>query len=319
MAYVRLDDQIAHHPKVLRAGAEAAWLWACAIAYCNRQLTDGAVPAEALATMGTFRTPVRKLAATLVAVGLFDADGDQFRVHDYLAANPDKATVLERLREAADRKAAYRARKGKPDTTPPGRKRDANVHMGQASPSTQDTAETGASSRASRTSSPPPPINQLPTDTECVSVVAHTIATRPASDWGASPAKKFSPNLAHKARRDGLSVPQFLHAELLSKLATPDERALLAWYVATEAAYDGKAIGETALQFWRARFAEWQGTTGPRKVAGLMGGGRVATAASSVVVIDPNYNGQPYRFHCGHTPTCATWPQCRDAQAEVAS
>lgn len=118
MAYVKLDDQIAHHPKVLRAGAEAAWLWACAIAYCNRQLTDGHVPAAALATMGAFRTPPRKLAATLVAVGLFDLEGDDYRVHDYLSHNPDKATVHQRMRDAAQRTAASRERRVHAPVTP---------------------------------------------------------------------------------------------------------------------------------------------------------------------------------------------------------
>jgi len=42
--------------------------------------------------------------------------------------------------------------------------------------------------------------------------------------------------------------------------------------------------------------------------------GRTSGAVStSVPVIDPDYNGAPYRVHCDHTPTCTTWPQCRDA------
>ena len=92
---------------MLRAGAEAAWLWACAIAYCNRQLTDGIVPAEALGTMGSFKTPVRRLADALVHVGLFDQATDGYIVHDYLRHNPDRVTVQQRKRDAADR--SYRA------------------------------------------------------------------------------------------------------------------------------------------------------------------------------------------------------------------
>ena len=110
MAYVLLDDQIAAHPKVLKAGAEAAWMWACAIAYCNRQLTDGLVPAEALPTMGTFKTAPAKLAARLVDVGLFERDGDGYRVHDYLAHNPDKGTVQARRAASSARQAAHRSR-----------------------------------------------------------------------------------------------------------------------------------------------------------------------------------------------------------------
>jgi hypothetical protein len=153
MAYVKLDDQIAHHPKVLRAGAEAAWLWAVSIAYCNRQLTDGHVPAAALSTMGSFRTPPRKLAAALVAVGLFEIDGDGYQVHDYLSHNPDKATVQQRMRDAAQRTAASRERRGHAPVTPA---------------SQRDITVTGASSRGTRTSSTPTPLllRRLPTTTQ---------------------------------------------------------------------------------------------------------------------------------------------------------
>jgi hypothetical protein len=52
------------------------------------------------------------------------------------------------------------------------------------------------------------------------------------------------------------------------------------------------------------------------KVAGLAGGGVPANRVSvGVHVIDPDYNGAEYRFHCGHSPACTTWPQCRDREA----
>ena len=257
MAFVKLDDQIAHHPKVLRAGAEAAWLWACAIAYCNRQLTDGYVPAAALATMGAFRTSPKRLAAVLVSVELFEVDGDGYRVHDYLSHNPDRVTVQQRMRDASDRKSRSRARVSR---------------MSQC-----DTNETAASSRAHVPTPTPTPTPTTHSKSECVDAQArdtHTLTEPPpptpaaaetTPDWGGSPTRRLSPHQAWHATRKGLSVPQFLHDELLSRMAVPDEPALLAWYVETERAYDGRAIGETALVFWRARFAEWQPSTGRRK------------------------------------------------------
>lgn len=155
MPYVQLDDQIAQHPKVLRAGAEAAWLWACAIAYCNRQLTDGYVPTEALATMGAFRTPVRKLATTLVSVGLFDQVDAGYRIHDYLAQNPDRSTVLQRRALAADRKARQR------DRVVRGRGGHAGVTAGHPRDGHEDTSVTVASSRG-RVPTPTP----TPTDND---------------------------------------------------------------------------------------------------------------------------------------------------------
>lgn len=256
MAYVQLDDQIAQHPKVLRAGAEAAWLWACAIAYCNRQLTDGHIPAAALGTFGTFKTPVRKLAAVLIEVGLFDQVGPDYLVHDYLRHNPDRATVHTRMKAATDRKATYRARRSQRDNAITGRAGDAGVPVGHQ----RDTGGTGASSRATRTDS-------TPTPTPCVSSrdveePEPRAAVVPFDrDWGALPTQRRQKHCAWEATRRGLSVPQFLHEELLSKMATPDEAALLRWYASTEAAFTGRDIGEDALAFWRSRFREWRGTT----------------------------------------------------------
>lgn len=116
MPYVQLDDQIANHPKILKAGPEAAWLWAVAIAYCQNQLTDGYVTREALDSLPGFkhRKP-RQLAERLVEAkkpggqhGLFERRGEDYAVHDYLAHNPSRGVVLERRRKAAERKAKER-------------------------------------------------------------------------------------------------------------------------------------------------------------------------------------------------------------------
>jgi hypothetical protein len=305
MAYVKLDDQIAHHPKVLRAGAEAAWLWAVSIAYCNRQLTDGHVPAAALSTMGAFRTPTRKLAATLVSVGLFEVDGDGYQVHDYLSHNPDKATVQQRMRDAAQRTAASRARHGHAAVTP----------MSQ-----RDIAVTGVSSRATRTDSDSDSIPHLTTAPKsgAVDALGRPMLVSFDDDYGAMPTRKRNPAMAWEGQREGLGVPDKLHRDLLSRLGTPDEAALLAWYAETERVWQGRAVGETCWQFWNARFTEWQGQTPTARRGHRPYGVGVAAPSSSVAVVDPDYNGAPYRFHCQHRPTCTTWPQHRDMDADTA-
>ena len=78
-------------------------------------------------------------------------------------------------------------------------------------------------------------------------------------EYGAMPSQRRPKHCAWEATRRGLSVPQFLHEELLSKMARPDEAALLQWYAATEAAFAGRDVGEDALAFWRKRFLEWRG------------------------------------------------------------
>jgi hypothetical protein len=92
MAWVRLDDQIPRNQKILNAGPAACWLWVCAIAHCQSQLTDGFVSAEVLPMIGVVGAPrVRRLAETLIAVGLFDRIDGGYRVHDYLAHNRSRA------------------------------------------------------------------------------------------------------------------------------------------------------------------------------------------------------------------------------------
>jgi len=97
MAWIKLDDQIAHHPKFTAAGPVASWLFIGGLAYCARFLTDGHIPASALPTLGNVPTPA-KHAATLVKVGLWEKAPDGYRIHDYLDYQPTREEV-ERRRE----------------------------------------------------------------------------------------------------------------------------------------------------------------------------------------------------------------------------
>jgi hypothetical protein len=97
MAWIRLDDQIAHHPKFVKAGAVAAWLWVCGQSYCGRYLTDGFIPCDALSSLGTVAKPERE-AARLVAAGLWDSVDGGWQIHDYHDYQPTREEV-ERRRE----------------------------------------------------------------------------------------------------------------------------------------------------------------------------------------------------------------------------
>jgi hypothetical protein len=256
VAYVRLDDQIAHHPKVLRAGAEAAWLWVCAIAYCNRQLTDGYVPATALPMLSQFRTSPKRLALALVEAGLFEVFSDGYRVHGYLDWNPCREKVTRDKEAAAVRKS--RSRDGHVTA-----KSQRDMAVMDAYVTAKSQRDTSVPSCARATPTPTP--TELTTDSESESVVARA----PLADekWGALPTRRRKLVMAWEGRREGLGVPADLHVEFLAGMGTPDERALLAWYAETEGAWQGRAIGETCWQFWRARFAEWVGVTPKAKPA----------------------------------------------------
>ncbi len=115
MVWIRLDDQIAHHPKFIAAGPVAAWLWVCGNGYCNKYLTDGFIPTSALSTLGGV-TNAEKWGARLVEVGLWIAEDGGFRVHDFHDHNPQAKDIKakrkrDRIRKRKERLAANRRRR----------------------------------------------------------------------------------------------------------------------------------------------------------------------------------------------------------------
>lgn len=90
MPWFKIDDTLAHHPKILQAGNAALGLWVRAGSYCAQQLTDGYVSNTVLATLGT-----PSQAARLVAAGLWERFPDGFRFHDWQEYQPTRADTLE--------------------------------------------------------------------------------------------------------------------------------------------------------------------------------------------------------------------------------
>lgn len=104
MGWLKLDDKWDDHPKIVSAGRDGAWLHLRGLLFCARHETDGHVPAEHVARLGSeFSKAVQKrLTERLVQVGLWeiDPDGDGWWIHDYLEYNPSSR------RRRADREAA---------------------------------------------------------------------------------------------------------------------------------------------------------------------------------------------------------------------
>ena len=112
MAWLRIDDTVPEHRKMLAAGPAAAWMWVCGIAYCQRQLTDGFIPALAIPMLGvTGADRAKKLADVLVNVGLFEAVEGGYCVHDYHDHNATKDEALAR-RESLSTKRAQAGKRG---------------------------------------------------------------------------------------------------------------------------------------------------------------------------------------------------------------
>lgn len=110
MAWVKLDDGFAEHPKIEEAGPLAAWLHVAALCYCNRQLTDGFIPEGKVGRLADV-PQVKRHVAALVRVGLWHPVDGGYQIHNYLEFQPSKAKVEAEREDARKRMAAARAAK----------------------------------------------------------------------------------------------------------------------------------------------------------------------------------------------------------------
>lgn len=107
MAWVRLDDGFAEHPKIEEAGPLAAWLHVAALCYCNRHLTDGFIPAGKVKRLADVPNVSRHIGA-LVKVGMWMEVEGGYAIHDYLQYQPSRDEV-EKGRAEARRRSAMNA------------------------------------------------------------------------------------------------------------------------------------------------------------------------------------------------------------------
>lgn len=107
MTWVKVDDALADHPKVMALGRDrivGLGLWAAAACYCARHLTDGFVPSAVADGFGHARVWAR-----LVDAGLVDLVTGGYRLHDWLDYNPPRTKVLRERQEARDRMRSNRS------------------------------------------------------------------------------------------------------------------------------------------------------------------------------------------------------------------
>jgi hypothetical protein len=105
MAWGKVDDQLAFHPKVLFAGNEALGVWVRSLSYSCQMLTDGFVPSEIVEAFDGWNSALR-----LVQSGLWIQVDGGFQFHNWSDYQPSSVVVRERresVREA--RRAAGRA------------------------------------------------------------------------------------------------------------------------------------------------------------------------------------------------------------------
>lgn len=96
MTWTKLDDGVFDHPKMVKAGEDAADLYVRGLVYCNRYLTDGRIEAEVL-TVLTRKRDAAKHAAALVRVGAWEPHPEGgWIVHNFHEHNPTAEEVAAR-------------------------------------------------------------------------------------------------------------------------------------------------------------------------------------------------------------------------------
>lgn len=97
--WVRLQENALDHPKLLGFVdlSRPFDLWVWGLSYVQKHLTDGHLPGAAITRKSA------KAAAELISRGLWEADGENFIVHDYHDWNESKETVLAKRLGARSR------------------------------------------------------------------------------------------------------------------------------------------------------------------------------------------------------------------------
>lgn len=107
MPWFRVDDTLATHPKVFRAGNSALGLWVRAGSWAMQQLTDGYVPTPMVSALGGSGAD----ADALVSAGLWSRSSAGFRFHDWADCQPSRAELDAKREADRTRKAEWRRKK----------------------------------------------------------------------------------------------------------------------------------------------------------------------------------------------------------------
>jgi len=97
MSWIRLDDQIFHHPKAEAAGPYAMYIFVACIGHCKRYRTGGFIADGALSTLVVGGTRIRQHCRILEKCKLLDPVKGGYRVRNYAAADLERGGVY-RLR-----------------------------------------------------------------------------------------------------------------------------------------------------------------------------------------------------------------------------
>lgn len=115
--WVKVDDVFPEHRKIVDAGrhlgrsgsGRVLAIWLAGLCYCNRNLTDGFIPAAILRTWTLYDRRPLDVAEVMVIARLFDRVEGGYAMHDYLDYQPSAEQVKAKRKRDLERK-----KKGKP-------------------------------------------------------------------------------------------------------------------------------------------------------------------------------------------------------------
>jgi hypothetical protein len=148
VTWIKVDDGITEHPKFAALTSDAWALWLHGTTYASRNRTDGLIPAAMLGRLSNVKNPTR-VAAELVAAGLWHEVDAGFEIHDYLEhqrsreqIDADRAAADERQRRSRARRKAASTGDGHAPVTDLSRRDTGDRHAPVTPPETETETET---------------------------------------------------------------------------------------------------------------------------------------------------------------------------------
>ena len=108
--YLLIDDGFGEHPKIVALTDKAFRLHLTALVWCARNLTDGLISPLGMRISSANASLERpnRVVQQLVSSGLWEPNGDGWRIHHYLEYNPSRAELQDKRKQARERQRRYR-------------------------------------------------------------------------------------------------------------------------------------------------------------------------------------------------------------------
>lgn len=119
MSWIKIDDGMTEHPKLVHLSDPAFRVWHRALGYCSRHSTDGLITHAMLRSLGARPKLIAELTTVVPPYehALLEVVDTGYQMHDYLDYQPSRESVLAKRKWEAERKKSQRdkARDDQPD------------------------------------------------------------------------------------------------------------------------------------------------------------------------------------------------------------